>query len=179
MNSRVWGTPLVVCAVTLTLDGTACNKKATTENPALTTPAGHEGAPITLTGCVQKGSGLNNYVLTQVSSPAEGPVATTGNTPGSNTPSGNPPSSYAPSGGSVQSEQMRAAQHAYQLSGHHEDLRDLVGKQVRITGTIAENSDLNKIEGDQNRKLDIDTNDLAKVDVQTVEKISDACGLGR
>lgn len=145
MNSRVWQTPLVAgCALALALSGAACNK------------AGHVGAPITVTGCIQKGDGLNNYMLTQVNSPSEGPVATSGNN-------------------SVQGEQMRAARHAYELSGHHDDLENLVGKQARVTGTIEENSELYKKTQDRDR-TDIDANDLAKIDVQAVEKIAEACG---
>lgn len=63
-----------------------------------------------------------------------------------------------------------------------DQLRDLVGKQVRVTGTIAESSNLRRDEADSRRDddrregLDISTRDLAKVDVQDVVQIADVCG---
>jgi hypothetical protein len=126
---------------------------------------GHEGAPITLTGCLQRGSGMNNFILTQVNAPAESPVATSGK-----------------ADNAVQREQMRGAKHAYALEGDDDDaLRNLVGKQVRVTGTIAETSQLRremKPRDTTGRRdsLDIDSGDLAKVDVQGIVQVNDVCG---
>jgi hypothetical protein len=130
-------------------------------------PRGHEGAPITLTGCLQRGSGMNNFILTQVNAPAESPVATSGKT----------------NGEAVQREQMREAKHAYALEGDDDDaLRNLVGKQVRVTGMLAETSELRrempKPRGTTSSRdsLDIDAGDLAKVDVQGIVQVADVCG---
>jgi hypothetical protein len=129
---------------------------------------GHEGAPVTLTGCLQRGSGLNNYILTQVNEPSDTPVATTGKDS---------------SGTAVQREQMRMAKHAYELEGDDTDgMRNFVGKQVQVTGTIAETSELhreaagNRDASDRREGLDIDRGDLAKVDVQGIVQVADVCG---
>jgi hypothetical protein len=126
---------------------------------------GHEGAPINLTGCLQKGGGFTApYVLTQVNEPARS-VGTTGST-------------EAP--GAAAREQMREARHAYRLAGDKDQLDNLVGKQVRVQGTVAENSDLNKRAEDSRRDADkpadLDTNDLAKVNVTSISSVSDSCG---
>jgi len=126
---------------------------------------GHEGAPINLTGCLQKGGGMTaSYVLTQVNEPTRS-VGTTGST--------------ADPGAAAQ-EQMREARHAYRLDGDKDQLANLVGKQVRVQGTVAENSDLNKRAEDSRRDADkpadLDTNDLAKVSVQSISAVSDSCG---
>ena len=127
---------------------------------------GHEGAPINLTGCLQKsGSMTSNYVLTQVNEPTRS-VGTSG--------------SAETQPGTVEREQMREARHAYRLDGDKDQLDNLVGKQVRVQGTIAENSDLNKKAAENrdrdNKPADIDAGDLAKVNVQSIAAVSDACG---
>ena len=128
---------------------------------------GHEGAPITLTGCLQRGSGMNSFILTRVNAPAESPVATSGTA----------------GGDAVQREQMREAKHAYALKGDDGDgLRTMVGKQVRVTGAIAETSELRREMSrprgttDTRDRLDIDARDLAKVDVQGIVQVADVCG---
>jgi hypothetical protein len=172
--SYVWTKTLVLsCGLALAVGAGACNRDeaadvdrdtdrlATTGDTA---KAGHEGAPITLTGCLQRGGGLNNYILTQVNAPSDSPVATSGQG----------------SAGDVQREQMREAKHAYALDGNDEGLRELVGKQVRITGTLAETSELQRgadaTGGDRRDRLELDAGDLAKVDVQGVVQVADACG---
>jgi hypothetical protein len=164
------------CGLAVGISATACNRDDAaevdrdTDRLAADTSRqpGHEGAPITLTGCLQRGSGLNNYILTQVNAPSETPVATTGK---------------EASGAAVQREQMREAKHAYQLDGDDKDaMRDMVGKQVRVTGTIEETSELRReanetrTAGDRRQGLDIDTGDLAKVDVQGIVQVADVCG---
>src|SRR5262245_4586444 len=124
MSSRV-GTKAFVaaCGLAVAIAGAACNRNDTAEvdrdTDRLAADAakqpGHKGAPITITGCLQRGSGLNNFILTQVNSPSDTPVATTGKDS---------------SGAAVQREQMREAKHAYTLDGDKDALRDLVGKQV-------------------------------------------------
>ena len=125
---------------------------------------GHEGAPINLTGCLQKGSGLNTFVLTQVNEPTRS-VGTSG---AQQTPSG-----------AVAQEQMREAKHAYRLDGDNDQLSKMVGKQVKVEGTIADSSDLAKRANesrDENKPPDLDAGDLAKVDVKTIAAVSDSCG---
>ena len=173
MNSRVL---IAGCSLAVAMSGAACNRHDAAEidrdNDRLAADTakdrGHEGAPITVTGCLQRGSGMNNFILTQVNEPSESPVATTGKDAG---------------GAAVQREQMREATHAYQLDGDDRDaMRDMVGKQVRVTGTIKETSELHKEAtetksgGDRRDGLDIDAGDLAKVDVQGIVQVADACG---
>jgi hypothetical protein len=71
---------------------------------------------------------------------------------------------------------MREAKHAYRLGGDDDRFAPLVGKQVKIDGTIAENSDLNKKPAGGDRRSDIDTGDLAKIDVTVISQMADACG---
>jgi hypothetical protein len=125
---------------------------------------GHEGAPINLTGCLQKGDGMNTFVLTQVNTPTRS-VGTSG--------------ANDAQPGAVAQEQMREAKHSYRLDGDKDELGKLVGKQVRVDGTVAANSDLNKRANDSradNKAPDLGSGDLAKVDVKTIAAIADACG---
>ena len=125
---------------------------------------GHEGAPINLVGCLQKSeSGLNQFVLTQVNSPARS-VGTSG--------------SAGAQSGVVAQEQMREAKHAYRLDGDNDQLDKLVGKQVSVEGTVADASDLAKRQNEMrkdNKPADIDAGDLAKVDVKTIAAVSVSC----
>jgi hypothetical protein len=185
MSSSVWTKALVTsCAITVALSAGACNRddsaavdrdtdrlEANADTASTANRGGHEGAPISLTGCLQRGGGLNNYILTQVNSPSESPVATSG--------SANNQSNE------VQREQLRGAKHSYELDGEMDNARDLVGKQVRVTGTLAETSDLRSQNQNQNQNrenregLDIEAGDLAKVDVQSITQVAENCGDAR
>jgi hypothetical protein len=134
---------------------------------------GHEGAPITLVGCLQKGDGLNNYILTGVNRPAEA-VGTTGDV-------------ASKGAAAVEREQVRSAHHAFRVAGKDDEMRDMVGKQVRVVGTVEDGSDLwretRKGENehgnlDPNRKdrIDVSESDLAKVDVNSIEQVANVCG---
>jgi hypothetical protein len=73
---------------------------------------------------------------------------------------------------------MREAKHAYRLDGDNDQLDKLVGKQVSVEGTVADNSDLAKRQNDMrkdSKPADIDAGDLAKVDVKTIAAVSDNC----
>jgi len=145
----------ISCTVALASVVSACNADRTSSN---------QGAPIKLTGCLQKSGGLtSSYVLTQVNEPTRS-VGTSG--------------SSQPD--VVKQEQMREAKHSYRLDGDDDQLSNLVGKQVRVEGTVAENSDLNKRAAedrkDTDKPADIDTGDLAKVKVNSISAMSDSCG---
>ena len=174
MNSKWTKSFITGCGLAVALTGTACNRHDAAEvdrdNDRLaadtTKDRGHEGAPITVTGCLQRGSGLNNYILTQVNSPSETPVATTGKDA---------------SGAAVQREQMREAKHSYALDGDDKDvMRDMVGKQIRVNGTIKETSELHKeaakTSSDGERRLDIDPGDLTKIAVEGIVQLGEECG---
>jgi hypothetical protein len=176
MSSRGGSKAFVAgCGLAMAISGAACNRDQADEVDRdtdrlaadIAKQPGHEGAPITVTGCLQRGSGMNNFILTQVNSPSDTPVATSGKDS---------------SGAAVQREQMREAKHAYTLEGDKDAMRDLVGQQVRVTGKIAESSELrrglpeNRSADDRREGLDIDAANLAKVDVQGIVRVADACG---
>ena len=174
MSSILWSKAFIAgCGLAVAMSAAACNRDEAaevdrdTDSLAANTSSqrGHEGAPITVTGCLQRGSGLNNYILTQVNTPSDTPVATSGKDA---------------SGTAVQREQMREAKHAYVLDSDDDKdaMRSLVGKQVRVTGTIDESSELRRgtTDGDRREGLDIGAGDLAKVDVQGIVQVADVCG---
>ena len=125
---------------------------------------------VSMSGCVQEGRGINQYILTEVNKPAA-------------SASGDP--------SVVAREQTRAAARAYRLDAerdYHLDL--LVGKQVSITGQIEDRgtfvgtSGNNERRGDENDKVsavaskakgELDSGDLAMVKVTSITKTADAC----
>jgi hypothetical protein len=124
-------------------------------------------APVTLTGCLQKGDGRSEYILTEVNRPRTS-VGTSGSTG---------------AGGDrdlVAQEQMREAAHAYKLSADRDTLEPLVGKQVRVSGTVERRSQLNEHNADGTLKdrdrTKIDADDLASVHVASIDSIADGCG---
>jgi len=135
---------------------------------AADTTSAENAQPITLTGCLQKGDGTlrSDFVLTEVNT-SRASVGTSG-------AGANPKSDV------VGQEQMRQAEHAYRLDGDRDDLDKLVGKQVRVSGTIEKRSDLNDHSAsgtvkDRDRTK-IDDGDLAQVKVASVTSIGSACG---
>lgn len=175
MNSKWTKSFITGCGLAVALTGAACNRHDAAEvdrdHDRLAADTannrGHEGAPITVTGCLQRGtSGINTYILTQVNSPSETPVATAGK---------------EASGGAVQREQMREAKHSYALDDGDKDvMREMVGKQVRVNGTVKETSELHKEAAktttDGERRLDIDAGDLTKIAVQGIVQLAEECG---
>ena len=179
MTKRV---SITVCgwAVAIALSGFACSGSSTENKfpngdatkagePASGAAAGtaatttaDDKSPITVTGCLQKGDGRSDYILTEVS--------TTRTTVGT---TGAPPPATGSSADVVGKEQMRAAAHAYNLNGDRDTLEGLVGKQVRVNGTLTARADLKDKERDRTK---IDEDDLAKVDVTSVEAVAGSCG---
>ena len=183
MHARLF---LVACASTALLSAVACSNNrsndqtanGTERTPPATAPnaTGTSGSaddtvkaePITLTGCLQKGDG-SNYILTQVNEPSAA---------GAPAPKGDD--------SKVAREQMNAAEHAYRLKDDRNDLGTLVGKQVRVSGTLARRADLDDKVGtsganDRDRDNDKDRvkiheGDLAQVDVSDVQQVAAACG---
>ena len=175
MGSKLLSKAFIAGGLAVAMSAAACSRDEAaevdrdTDSLAADTSSqrGHEGAPITVTGCLQRGSGLNNYILTQVNAPSDTPVATSGKDS---------------SGAAVQREQLREAKHAYVLDGDDNDaMRSLIGKQIRVTGTIDETSELRRgtADGDRREGLDIGAGDLAKVAVQGIVPVADVCGDSR
>ena len=79
--------------------------------------------PIEVTGCLQESG--STYLLTRINEPSQQSVGTTG------TPS------------AVEREQMRQASNEYRIDPKNDvKLDGMVGKQVRVTGTVADRADL-------------------------------------
>ncbi|PYR28446.1 MAG: hypothetical protein DMF98_02875 [Acidobacteria bacterium] len=180
---------LATCGLAAALTA-ACGNKAdqTAANPD-NRPVGTSGSastgnamkPIDVTGCLQKADG--SYVLTEINKPNPNAAPTTKKGDGS----------------VVEREQMHAAQHAYRLTAEKDDdLEKLVGKQVKVSGTLTEASDLTARDdrrandlsvgtsGNQDKNHDrkpdrarIRTGDLASVDVTSIQPTAGGCGKGR
>jgi hypothetical protein len=173
---------LIGFAVTLS----ACGNNDRTASMTDNRPVGTSGSatsdprePIALTGCLQKADG--SFVLTQINRPEPNAA----------------PTDKQRDGTVVEREQLHAAQHAYRLSADKDgDLAKLVGKQVKVRGTVTEKSDLiaddrrgNDLmvgtSGSQDKNHDrkdrakIDAGDLARVDVASVEKVAEGCRSNR
>ena len=159
--------------LTVALAGAACESRTATDKPlrdndrsAAEQDRGHKGAPITLTGCLQRMKRGDTFILTRINSADK--VAEVGT-------SGAPP---------AERQQERAAWHAYRVSGDEDNLKALVGKQVRISGTLEELSDLKKErgaigqQGGRTPDTDIDPDELAQVKLTSVSLVSDVCGAG-
>lgn len=122
--------------------------------------------PVTLTGCLQKGDGRSDFILTEINEPRAG-VGTSGST-------------SASASDKVGQEQMRAAEHAYKLAADKDTLEPLVGKQVRVSGTVERRSKLLEHTDDGTVKdkdrTKIDEDDLASVHVASIDSIAASCG---
>jgi hypothetical protein len=185
-----WGLACALSAVACTSNSTdrTADADRTGQPPAAGAAAGTPGAagtsgtaadtasrdaansPVTITGCLQKGDGRSDYILTELNT-TRGAVGTSGS---SSTTDRNGAADK------VGQEQMRAAAHAYRLEGDRDSLEPLVGKQVRVSGTMAKSSDLNahdeagKLKDRDRTKLD--EGDLARIDVAKVDSIAGSCG---
>ena len=126
-----------------------------------------EGTPLTLTGCLHETGG--DLVLTMRNEPAGTPGAVgTGGADG--------PGSSSPA-----ADHMQAAADAYRLEGDEDALRGHIGKQVRVTGTVDEQSDVAPRAGagsGEADRTDIDAGDLAALEVTSVEAVAATCGSG-
>jgi hypothetical protein len=116
---------------------------------------GAKQTPITVTGCLQQGDG-HSYILTRINEPSQKSVGTSGQE------------------GAVQREQMRAAANSYRIDPSGDvKMDDMVGKQAKVSGTLAEQADLPK---DTNRdELKIKEGDIAKIDAATVSMVANNC----
>jgi hypothetical protein len=177
----MWNTFLVVAAFAATV---ACGNNrsdthagaegeagATADHGAA--PAGaarQEGGttPITVAGCLQKGDG-SAFILTRVNQPTQS-VGTSGAVAAA---------SGAASGAKdvVESEQMRSAAGAYRVDAMGDvKLDELVGKQVQVVGTIAQDMDLPRANAGRNDRPEIKEGDLTRIDATSVSMLADVCG---
>ncbi len=127
----------------------------------------HKGALINLTGCLQKGDDAGDYLLTVVNKPSES-VGTAG----------------VSNADQVVREETRAAKNTYRVDGKGFDLESLVGKQLRVSGTLEQGSDVwqkardakrDSADNGQPQVPEIKEGDLAKVNATNIEKINEVC----
>jgi len=159
-----------VCACNKDNGDNARNTPVTDQTPiARNAPAERQdvNSPITVTGCLQKGSGLvgHTYIVTRINEPSQKGVGTTGN------------------GAAVEREQLREAENAYRVDVKGDvDMDAMVGKQVRVSGIIAKRADLPAMpsgtagQNEQRKPEKIDQDDLAKIDDASISVVSDNCG---
>jgi len=117
------------------------------------------GTPFTVTGCLQQEG--RTFIVTELNEPAQKNAGSTGN------------------GAAVEREQIEAAAHAYRISpAVGVDLNRLVGKQVRVSGTLYKPGDLPRATGSPTERQDIDKGDLAQVSANAVSEVAENCGGG-
>jgi hypothetical protein len=182
----------IAVAFAVALAATACNKNTTRDTAARETNGRDAAAnstatntaadqrndknkPITLTGCLQQDGGT--YIVTRVNEPSRKGAGSSGN------------------GAAVEQEQLRSAANAYRVdSKGRTDWDNMVGKEVRVSGSIEEAADLptattaSRDTGrtgstdagnrDAGARENIDKGDLAKIDVTAMTVVSDNCGKG-
>lgn len=118
---------------------------------------------VVLTGCLQQEKGiLGDYILSQArQEPATGAAVGT-----SGEATGTANAATKAGGGSVEQRQLAQAERSYRLSGESEQLKDNIGHEVRVRGSLTDTGDVAK-SGDN----DLKQSDLAKVDVESVELV--------
>ena len=158
---RGLGVLLLAAPVSACSNGGADRDAATGSADAPVGTSGNEtDRPMALTGCLQQGDGDGDFILTQVNE-QPGPVATSGERDNSERDNA-----------AVQKEQRAAAARSYRLSGGPDNLRDLVGHQVRLTGTVEDRGDVQE----RDRDDEIKEGDLASLDVTAAESVATVCG---
>jgi hypothetical protein len=162
---------MAACACAAAVAAAGCDNSANRNTSSTTPPAGDVSAskdqPVAITGCLMRGDGRNDFILTK----ANEPVGTSG----------------APAeAGTVERKKMEAAARSYRLDGENDQLEKLVGHQIRVSGTLEDTGDLNKAEksergtsGEAGKDREIKESDLAKIDVKSVESIADTCDQAR
>jgi hypothetical protein len=165
---KLWKTASVLFAATMM--SVACQKTARNDiNAGANTNTNMKEAQaqpsMTVTGCLQNGE-HGAFILTALNEPSQPLVGTTG------------------SPDQVKEEQLRSAEKAYRINPKDDiKLDDLVGKQVRVSGSLAKASDLPEgtsgASADNSSKpLDLDQGDLAKIDATSVTQVGATCDGG-
>jgi hypothetical protein len=164
---KLWKTASVFAAATMM--SVACQKSArndmnTNTNPNSNTNMSEAQAQpsMTVTGCLQNAKN-GSFILTELNEPSQ-PEGTSG------------------SADKVKEEQLHAAEKAYRINPKDDvKLDDLVGKRVRVSGSLAKQADLPEGTAGAStdaagKPLDIDSGDLAKIDAVSVSQVGDVCG---
>jgi len=121
-----------------------------------TTQDSRPNAPLTVTGCLQRDG--HTFIVTRRNEPAQKNAGSTGN------------------GAAVEREQLRAAANAYRISpAERMDLDKMVGKEVRVSGTLAKSADLPSASASDKRE-DIYKGNLAEIKATAVSIVAESCG---
>lgn len=124
-------------------------------------------SPITVAGCLQKGTG-SDFILTRINEPSK-TAGTTG--VGASTAARADNSG----GGTVEREQLRSAAGAYRVdAAKGVSLSELVGREVRVVGTITENMDLPRANADRD-PVQVKQGDLARIEATSVSRTAAEC----
>jgi hypothetical protein len=124
-------------------------------------------SPITVAGCLQKGTG-SDFILTRINEPSK----TAGTTGVGESTAARADNS---GGGTVEREQLRSAAGAYRVdAAKGVSLSELVGREVRVVGTITENMDLPRANADRN-PVRVKQGDLARIEATSVSQTAAEC----
>jgi hypothetical protein len=175
MDRKLFRRVIVACGCTAALTvAVACDNSTNQQRSSSSSPAAapadknaSDNQPITLTGCLMRGDGHNDFVLTK----ANQPVGTSGEAAGA---------------GSIPERTREAAERSYRLDGDNDQLNALIGHRVRVSGTIKDHGDLNAssdtsasnargTSGEAGKNQEISESDLAKVDVKSIDSVADSC----
>jgi hypothetical protein len=171
MNTKLYKVSLTLCAAAAALGLSGCQRDRAAGEPSATGTSGRvtseryaSAGDLNVSGCLQKTAGIpSDYILTQTSSPAES-VGTSGTL------------------GTVEGRDLDAAARSYRLSagGQSNRLRNLVGHQVRVMGTIVSHGTIatDARAASPDNPPDLTESDLARLNVTTVEDIADVCVSG-
>jgi hypothetical protein len=163
MHQKLCSRSLIVAgAFAAAVAAGACNGNNNTadNNRATGTSASADAnqQPMTVTGCLQKAG--SDYILTEAMTPA--PVGTSGSAD-TNT---------------AARDQQKAASRSYRLNNDRESndqMNDMLGKEVRVNGRVTDQANIGTSGSSNSRPGDIDAKDLARIDVASMESISDSC----
>ena len=177
MDNKLFRRVIVACGCTAALtfaaacDNSSSQQRSSSSSAPAAAPADKsvsDNQPVTLTGCLMRGDGRNDFILTK----ADQPVGTSG-------------ASSEP-GGSIPERTREAAERSYRLDGDNDQLNALVGHRVRVSGTIKDRGALaaspdtsasspRGTSGEAGKNKGISESDLAKVDVNSVDSVADSC----
>ena len=125
MDSKLFRRVIVACACTAALAvAAACDNSANNQRSSSSPAAApadknaSDNPPVTLTGCLMRGDGRTDFILTK----ANQPVGTSGE---------------STEAGSIEHRTLEAAERSYRLDGDNDQFNSLVGHRVRVSGTIS------------------------------------------
>jgi hypothetical protein len=127
-------------------------------------------SPITVAGCLQKGNG-SDFILTRINEPSLAVGTTGANEPSTAQPGG----SAATGAGAVEREHLRTAAGAYRIDAADGlNLGNMVGREVRVVGTITENMALPRA-NDDHAPVQVKQGDLARIEATSVSPTAAEC----